>query len=181
MRAPNRVLALALLLAICAAPAAVALDSANVIRDIDKRGAKQALARLAKSDADWDGLLDGISAGGRAWLRVANRLLAVAEDPEAYDLEAAVGEALAAAPARVLEIADGGGEIQVSWVCDETTTFEEDPGLEERIALLADREDAVRSLRAPALAAKRATCLKSLEKARTGLERELSALTRKIG
>ncbi len=179
MRAPNRFLALCL--AMAAAPAAAALEPASVMRDIDKRGAKQALARLAKQGADWGGLLDGVSSGGREWLRVANRLLAVAEDPEAYDLEAAVGEALAASPARVLEIADAGGEIQVSWVCDETTSFEKDPGLEERIALLADREDAVRSLRAPALAAKRATCLKSLEKARTGLERELSALTRKIG
>ena len=163
-----------------AAPTAAALDPASVLRDIEKRGAQSALTRLAKSDADWDGVLDGVASGAREWLRVADRLLKVAEDPEAYDLEAAVGEALAAAPARVLEIADG-GEIQVSWVCDETTTFDEDPGLEERIALLADREDAVRGLRAPALAAKRATCLKFLEKARTGLERELRALTRKIG
>ncbi len=164
-----------------AAPAAAGLDPTSVMREIDKRGAQPVLTRLAKSDAGWAGLLDGIASGAREWLRLADRLLSVAEDPDAYDLEAAVGEALAAAPARVLEIADGGGEIQVSWVCDETTTFAEDPGLEERIALLSDREDAVRRLRAPALGAKRATCLKSLEKARTGLERELRALTRKIG
>jgi len=129
-----------------AAPLAAALDPTRVMREIDRRGAQPVLTRLAKSDGEWDGLLDGVASGAREWLRVANRLLSVAEDPEAYDLEAAVGEALAAAPARVLEIADGGGEIQVSWVCDETTTFQEDPDLEERIALLADREDAVRGL-----------------------------------
>ncbi len=179
MRARSRLLAL--LLSLAAAPATAALDPASVSRDIDERGARQALARLAGSDADWDALLDGVASGGREWLRVADLLLRVAEDPEAYDLEAAVGEALAAAPARVLEIADRGGEIQLSWVCDETTTFEEDPDLEQRIGLLAEREDAVRALRAPALAARRATCLKSLEKARMALERELSALTRKIG
>ncbi len=157
------------------------VSSAGVLREIGSRGAKGALAHLARNDDVWNAVTDGIAGGDREWLRVADKLLSVAEDPEAYDLEAAVGEALAAAPVAVLEVADGGGEIQLSWVCDETATFEDDPELEERIALLTEREDAVRRVKQPALASTREMCLRKLARARAGLEKELQALTRKIG
>lgn len=170
------VLALAVLLA---ASPVVSADA--VLRGIAKRGAREELFRVSRDDADWAALTDGIAEGGAAWLEVANALLAVADDPEAYDLEAAVGEALASAPIRVLEMADAGGEMEIAWVCDETPTFEKDPDLEERIALLTEREEAVRHVKLAGLATKRERCLRILGKARGGLERELQALTRKIG
>jgi hypothetical protein len=169
-------LALFLLLA---APSGISAE--QVLRGIARRGARDEFSRVSRSDDDWTAVTDGIASGERDWLRVANEFLAVADDPEAYDLEAAVGEALALAPARVLELADSGGEIQISWVCDETTTFEEDPELEERIALLAERETAVGRVKAASLAPKRERCLRLLARARSGLEKELLALTRKIG
>lgn len=152
-----------------------------VLRGIAARGSREELARVSRDDADWAAVTDGIAEGGLAWLKVADAFLAVAEDPEAYDLEAAVGEALASEPGRVLELADAGGELQISWVCDETTTFEDDPDLEERIALLVEREEAVRRLKGRGLATKRERCLRLLGRARAGLEKELQALTRKIG
>jgi hypothetical protein len=169
-----------LVVALLLAPSPV-ISADAVLRGIGRRGAREELARVSRDDADWAAVTDGIAAGEAPWLEVADALLAVADDPEAYDLEAAVGEALAVAPGRVLERADSGGEIEVSWVCDETTTFEDDPDLEERIALLTEREEAVRRVKTAGLAAKRERCLRILAKARGGLEKELQSLTRKIG
>ncbi len=158
-----------------------AFSADAVLRGIARRGAREELARVSRDDAGWVAVTDGIADGERAWLEVANAFLAVADDPEADDLEAAVGEALASAPAHVLELAGAGGEIEISWVCDETPTFEDDPDLEERIALLVEREEAVRRLKNPGLATRRERCLRLLARARGGLEKELQSLTRKIG
>jgi hypothetical protein len=157
------------------------LSVERVRQEIAARGAKPALARLYDDEDAWTSLTSRISDGGLEWLKVAERFLAVAEDPAAYDLEASVGEALGRAPDHVLAVADERAEIAISWVCGETASFEEDPSYEERVDLLAERERAVAAVRDPVLAKKRDACLKELGKARQAVERELKAATQKIG
>lgn len=181
-----RLEALLAALAIATAPPVAArekrpLSAERVRREIAARGAKPALARLYDDEDAWTSLTSRISDGDREWLEVAERLLAVAEDPAAYDLEASVGEALGRAPGQVLSVADERSEIAVSWVCGETASFEEDPSYEERVDLLAERERSVAAVRDPALAKKRDACLKELARARGAVERELKAATQKIG
>jgi hypothetical protein len=158
-----------------------AVTPERLAEEIATRGAKPCLARLYEDEAAWADVTARIADGEREWLAIATRLLSVAQDPAAYDLEAAVGEALEHAPDHVLELADERGEIAVSWVCGETATFEEDPTEEDLIEMLVDREKAVRAVKEPALAKTRDACLKELAKARAGLERELREATRKIG
>lgn len=152
----------------------------RVEQEIAVGGARKALARLYDDEASWSAVTSRISDGGRDWLKVAERFLSVASDPAAYDLEAALGEALAEAPDHVLMIADEKRKIAISWVCAETASFEEDPSYEERIDVLAEREKAVARVKDEALAKKRNACLKELARARQAVERELRDSTRKI-
>jgi hypothetical protein len=156
------------------------VSARRVEQEIATGGAKKALARLYDDEAAWASVTSRIADGGRDWLAIAERFLGVASDPAAYDLEAAVGEALEEAPQHVLAIADEKSEIAISWVCAETATVAEDPSDEERIDLLAAREKAVTSVKDPALAKKRDACLKALAQARQAVERELRDSTRKI-
>ena len=183
MRLPAVLAAFALLA--LALPAAARekrpVTARRVEQEIAAGGAKKALSRLYDDEAAWESVTSRIAEGGNDWLTIAERLLSVASDPAAYDLEAAVGDALAAAPEHVLAIADEKGEIAVSWVCAETATVAEDPSDEERIDLLSEREKAVTSVKDPALAKKRSACLQGLARARQAVERELRESTRKIG
>jgi hypothetical protein len=157
------------------------LTPESILRAIRARGDIAVLADL-KGDTDtWDRLMNQIAGGQPAWLDVADRLLGVADDDEATDLESAVGAALTRAPEVVLQSADSGGEIALTWVCSETDSLAKDSGYEARIAMLAERERAVRAVKAPGLTKKREACLKGLQKARVDLERELRAATEKIG
>jgi hypothetical protein len=178
-------LSTALAVAALALPAAARdqrpVTAARVEQEIASRGAKKALARLYDDEAAWAVVTSRIADGSREWLVIAERFLGVASDPAAYDLEAAIGEALAAAPEQVLALADEKGEIAISWACAETASFEDDPSYEERIELLAQREKAVASVKRPALAERRDACVKALTRARQAVERELREATQKIG
>ena len=157
------------------------VTASRVEQEIIAGGAKKALARLYDDEATWAVVTSRVADGGRDWLKVAERLLSVASDPAAYDLEAAVGDALESSPEHVLALADEKSEIALSWVCAETATVAEDPSDEERIDLLSAREKAVTGVKDPALAKQRAACLKGLAQARQAVERELRDSTRKIG
>lgn len=156
--------------------------SAEALLKAMRRDGVTVVLAAAVEDADaWETITDRIARGERAWLEVAERLLEIAADDEAQDLEAAVGEALARAPLRVLELADSGGEIGLAWVCAETPAFVEDPSYEERIETLARRERAVAAVKDPTLTKKRDACVRSLAKARAQVEKELREATRKLG
>lgn len=76
----------------------------RIAAEIRELGAVRVLRRLYADPAAWDNVLDGIATGSAQWLDVAASLVKYADAGSAHDLSIAVGDALEAAPERVLEL-----------------------------------------------------------------------------
>jgi hypothetical protein len=156
-----------------AAAATGAISAQTVEERIRRRGAARTLDELYATERTWSQVLRGVRSGNPAWLKVA-RTLKAEGGPSAPELTAALAEALAVAPERVLGLL--GQEFDADDVCS-LNTLEDTLGESYAAALgkVQARERAVRNVKAPALAAPREECLGFLEELAREVERNREA------
>jgi hypothetical protein len=161
------VLTLACALLGAPAPAAPRLTAQGVLQHIQKDGAGRTLDRLYASEGSWSEVLRGVRTGSAGWVQVA-RALKAEGGPSAPELTAALAEALAAAPERVL--AALGKEFDADDVCS-LNTLEDTLGESYTAAVgkVKARRKAVSAVKREALGEQRDECLGFLEE----LEREV--------
>jgi hypothetical protein len=147
--------------------AAPPLTAPAVLQRIKKDGAGPTLDRLYASEAAWSQVLRGVRTGSAGWVEVA-RALKAQGGPSAPELTAALSEALAVAPERVLGAL--GKEFDADDVCS-LNTLEDTLGESYAAAVskVKARRKAVGAVKATSLGSPRDECLGFLEE----LEREV--------
>ena len=131
--------------------------------EIRTHGAAKVVERIFASPEETAALLGGIRSGDREWLKVGRDLLAGADGAAAYAINLAFGDALGSSAARVLGMAP---ELNIT--CGEIDEpFIE--SLEEALAEVGRREEAVRKVSDPALTKQKVRCLQALAHLRGAL------------
>ena len=161
------VLTLACVLLGASLSAAPALTAQGVLQRIQKDGASRTLDRLYASEGAWSQVLRGVRTGSAGWVEVA-RALKAQGGPSAPELTAALADALAVAPERVLGAL--GREFDADDVCS-LNTLEDTLGESYAAALgkVQARRKAVGAVKREGLGVQRDECLGFLEE----LEREV--------
>jgi hypothetical protein len=155
----GRVIAI-LLCSLAAVPARAAAQGptpAELLQQIDEKGAQAVLLAVYEDDRTWQQVLRGIASGSAAWLKVGERLKRAARE-QAEELTVAVGRALETEPANALAVL--GEAFDADDVCS-LNTLEQSLGRDYAAALrsVERRERAVARVTAPDLRASRDECL----------------------
>lgn len=158
-------------LAAQAAPArrGPALTAEGVLQRLSRKDAATLVEELYASEATWNQVLRGVRSGDAGWLKVARRLKQPSGSTAA-ELTAAMAEALAVAPARVL--AQLGEEFDPDDVCS-LNTLEDTLGDSYAAAVrkVAAREKAVRAVKDATVTTQRDDCLGFLHELAGEVER----------
>jgi len=162
-----RVLALSAALAVCPVHGAQPLTPESIQADIHRHGVNAAASRVFAQAASRDALMAGVASGNVRWVRVGVGLQAVTDAGDRSELHDAMYIALARQPAVVLQLAVPAFPVEVLCAgrADPLAT------LRESLAEVDAVRHAVRAVKAPALAAKKAACLSALDKGRADLIR----------
>ena len=146
-----------------------ALSAEDLTAQIKKEGPAAVLAQLWKHyDDQWNYVLNQVAKGPQGWLDVALLLRPVADAGARETLDEAIGDALEAAPERVLALMTQ--EDEVLWWC----SLGSDPYDTKALAVAAVelRIKRVAGVKRPDLAGIRDECLKYLRQERIAIEKD---------
>ena len=147
-----------------AGPAVTPAEVSALIAGPDPVAALTSLGAFTDQPSRWTTALRGIALGEPEWLATVPALDPVTENSTAYDLYAALHDALINNAAGTLALAQGTEDLSIEALC--TIDLIEAPA-SEYAAFYDAATPAVEAVSDPALAAKKAACLTHL-KARTG-------------
>jgi hypothetical protein len=172
--ATKRLIWLVVVLLVCRVSAAAAAGSgttaAEISAEIDTKGAKAVIDRLASSHVDamgqndWSRTMDQIWNGRLAYIALTPKLARGAESGPAQDLSVALARALTAAPEAVLRVIDrhNGPMLGVNRVC--SAPFADTAG-KDVSGYLRAAQSAVEDVDTPRLQRVKAACLAQLARA----------------
>ena len=173
-RATMRPIWLAVLLLVCRASVAATAGSgttaAEISAEIDAKGAKAVIDRLATSHVDamgqndWSRTMDQIWNGRLAYIALAPKLARGVDGRPAQDLSIALARALTSAPEAVLRVIDrhNGPVLGVNRVCGVPFA---DPATKDVAGYLRAAQAAVEDVDTPRLQRVKAACLAQLARA----------------
>lgn len=147
-----------------AGPAVTPAEVSALIAGPDHVAALTALGAFTDQPSRWTTAMRGIALGEAEWLAIVPALDPITENSTAYDLYAALHDALINNAAGTLALAQGEEDLSIQSLC--TIDFIEAPA-SDYAAFYDVATPAVEAVADPALADKKAACLTHL-KARTG-------------
>ena len=147
-----------------AGPAVTPAEVSTLIAGSSPVDALTALGAFTDAPSRWTTAMRGIALGEAEWLAIVPALDPITENSTAYDLYAALHDALINNPAGTLSLAQGVEDLSVESLC--TIEYIEAPQ-SDYAAFYDAATPAVEAVSDPALAEKKAACL-TLLKARTG-------------
>jgi hypothetical protein len=147
-----------------AGPAVTPAEVSVLIAGPDHVAALTALGAFTDQPSRWTTAMRGIALGEAEWLAIVPALDPITENSTAYDLYAAVHDALINNAAGALAMAQGDEDLGIQSLC--TIEYIDAPA-SDYAAFYDAATPAVEAVSDPALADKKAACLTHL-KARTG-------------